>query len=360
MLNSRFSILAFVMTVLAAGCLSGGCKPGQTEATVTRLPAEVPVIIRPVTRVVEKAVIAVSGTLEADKTAPLSFLVPGKINRVLVDEGDHVRRGELLATVESHDYRNHLEIADAALFRARDAYDRFEPLYQDGAFAEKNFIELKTGLAQARAGRNIARKALLDTKLLAPIPGIVGFKDIELGQMVSPQMPRPVFTIVKTDPIFARVSVPESEIGQVAIGQQAQVALPALDGRLVPGKVTLIGAVADERTRTYAVKIELANPARTLRPGMIAQAAIVTDRVIDLLTVPGRAIVRDADNLTYVYVEAAEGGRALRRRVVPGAACKNEIVIREGLAVGDSVIVSGQHKLTDGAPITLVETESES
>ncbi|MCP4688874.1 MAG: efflux RND transporter periplasmic adaptor subunit [Desulfobacterales bacterium] len=332
-----------------------GCRTEETKAAVTKLDEKAPVVVQPVTRVSANQVIMVSGALEADKTARLSFLVPGKIDRVHVDEGDYVKRNALLAAVQSHDYRGNLEIAEAALFRARDAHDRYEPLYKEGAFAEKNFIEVKTGLAQARARRDIARKALADVELRSPISGIVGRRSVEVGQMASPRTP--AFTIVKTHPIFARVAIPESEIGKVTVGQKARVTIPAFEGFVAKGAVTLIGVVADERTRTYAVKIKLSNRDYTLRPGMIVQAEIVTDKAIEMLTIPGRAIVRDADNLTYVFVADAEKGMALRRRVSPGSAYQTEIQIREGVTAEDVVIVSGQHKLTDGAAITMKELE---
>ncbi len=357
--RKRFSVYESAFWIGAILCILiglAGCKPEETKAAAARLAEKAPVVVKPVTLVSANQVIMVSGALEADKTARLSFLVPGKIARVHVDEGDHVKRNALLAAVQSDDYRSNLEIAEAALFRARDAYDRFEPLYKEGAFAEKNFIEIKTGLAQAKARRNIAGKALADAQLRSPIPGIVGRRSIEVGQMATPQTP--AFTIVKTHPIYARVAIPESEIGKVTVGQKAEVTIPAIDGRVARGAVTLIGVVADERTRTYAVKIELSNPDHVLRPGMIVQADIATDKAIDMLTIPGRAIVRDADNLTYVFVADAEKGMALRRRVSPGSAYQNEIEIRKGLTAKDSVIVSGQHRLTDGASIAIVETDA--
>ncbi len=356
MIHRRTSIHHRVWRTVAAVillCTAGGCQSEESAAAVARLPELKPVIVRPVTRVAANRVIDVSGELTADKTAPLSFLVPGKVDTVLVDEGDHVQKGALLAALESRDYQNNLQIAEAALVRANDAYDRYEPLYRKGAFTEKSLIELKTGRAQAAAARDIARKALADTKLYAPMTGIIGRKAIEIGQMVSPQMP--AFTLVKTDRVYARVSVPEAEIGQVSVGQGAHVTVPALAERTFSGQVAVIGAVADERTRSYTVKIELANPDYILRPGMIVRAGIVTDHTENLLTVPGSAIVRDMDGLTYLYVTDAIHRTALRRRVLPGAAFHNEIVIENGITVDDSVVVAGQHRLTDGAAITVVD-----
>jgi membrane fusion protein (multidrug efflux system) len=149
--------------------------------------------------------------------------------------------------------------------------------------------------------------------------------------------------------------VPESEIGKVALGQKAAVTIKALDDRIVEGKVTMIGAMAEPRTRTYTVKIELPNPDYVLRTGMIAKAHIITDKTIAMVTVPGKAIVRDADNLTYLFLVYKEKETALRQRVFPGSVFRNEIEIKEGLNIGDVVIIAGQHKITDGAPITVMD-----
>jgi membrane fusion protein, multidrug efflux system len=342
-------MLCTVATLCILIC-SGGCRRDETQAY--SLPAQTPVIVRPVNQISTAEAVFVSGALEADKTAPLSFLVAGKVDHVYIDEGDHVKKGQLLALVEPDDFVSNLQIAEADLMRTRDAYDRFQPLYEEGAFAEKNFIELKAALAQAAAGRDIAAKKLKDTKLRTPITGIVGAKFIEVGQMITPRVQ--AFTIVKTDTIFARLSVPESEIGKIALGQRTEIKVPALGDRTVEGEVTLIGAMADPQTRTFAVKIELANPDYILRTGMIVQANIVTDQKIEMLTIPGTAIVRDADNLTYVFTTDTRGGRALRRRVTPGSIFRNEIEIKKGLAPGDVVVVAGQHKISDGAAITIV------
>lgn len=356
----KFKPLIFhtgILAAMAALFMMAGCSSGKAKETVGKLSETTTVVVKPVTCVTANRVVAVSGILEADKTAPISFLVSGKVDRVFVDEGDHVSRGTVLAALEPADYRSNLSIAEAALVRAKDAFDRYEPLYMEGAFAEKNFIELKTGLAQAVAARNIARKALADTRLAAPISGIIGAKNIEIGQMAGPRMP--VFTLFKTDVIYARVSVPETDIGQVALNQTAAVTIAALGGRTVTGIVTMVGTVADERTRSYPVKIELANPGFTLKPGMIVRAGIETQTAVNLLTVSGRAIVRDADNLTYVFVADPRTGKALRKRVVPGRTFQSDIEIQSGLAPEDAVVVSGQHKLRDGTPVKIEQNPAE-
>ena len=347
-----FSCIGAVCRVagaLIAPALIWGC--GAEETGITTLTDTTTVTVSEAQLMKSDETLIVSGFLEAHKTAPLNFLVSGKVDRVYVDEGDRVADGQILAEVESNDYVSLLEIAEAGLLRAQDAFDRFEPLVKEGAFAESNFIELKSGLAQAVAARNIAQKRLRDTELRTPIPGIVGVKNVEVGQMVSPAVP--VFTVVKTDIIVARVAIPESEVGMIEVGNRAAVTISALGDLEIQGVVSLVGAVADPQTRTYIVKVELVNPNLRLRPGMIVQASILTDRETQTLTVPLQAIVRDADNLSYVFTVNSNQNRAERRRIVPGTVLQNAIEISSGLKPGELVIVGGIHKLRDGAPIAI-------
>lgn len=346
-----FSRIGPICPGTLALCVAGllwGC--GAQETTIT-LPDETPVTIAEVRPVITDEILIISGALEAHKTAPLNFRVPGKVDRVYVDEGDCVTEGQPLAVVERHDYVSQLEIAEAALLRAQDAFDRFEPLVEEGAFAESSLVELKSGLAQAIAVRDIAKKRLKDTELRTPIPGIVGMKNVEVGQMVSPEVP--VFTVVKTDVVVARVAVPESEVGKIEIGNSAEVTISALSDFRTRGKVSLVGAVANPQTRSYTVKVELDNPGFRLRPGMIVQARIQTGVEISSLTVPVQAILRDADNLSYVFTFNSSRSRAERRRVSPGTVLQNAIEIISGLEPGDMVIVGGHHKLSDGALVSI-------
>ena len=272
-----------------------------------------------------------------------------------VDLGDSVKKNQVLAEVEIDDYQSHLEIAQAKVMTAKDAFTRLNPLFKEGVIPEKTIIEIASKLAQAKAGRDIAKKKVRDTKLRAPFFGVIGMKSIEIGQMVSPKIP--VMTIVKNDKIYACASIPESEIGQLKIGQKARVVVPALKNQPFYGYVERIGAVADPKTRTYVLKVLLDNPDFFLRPGMIANVSIETDQKISALTIPGRAIVRDSHNLTYVFVVDKINSRAFRKRVFPGTVHRNEIRINKGLEAGDILVLAGQHKLIDGNEITIIEKD---
>lgn len=342
----HFCLLGASLCIAIVAC---GCGPEKTP--LAGQPENKLVTVREVKLVISEESLAVSGTLEAHKTATLNFQVPGKVEQIRVDEGDHVSAGQVLASLDFADYSSQLEIAEAAVMRAQDAYDRFEPLCREGAFAESKFVELKSGLTQALAARDIAHKRLRDTELKSPVSGIVGMKKVEIGQIVSPELP--VFVVVKTDTVFARVAVPESEVGKIAIGHPAEVTIPALNDWRFDGKISLIGVVADPRTRSFTVKVRLANPEYHLRPGMIVQTVLSTHQSMTRLTVPVEAIVRDADDLSYVFTIGPGQRRARRQRVDPGGLLQSEVEISSGLRPGDLVVVGGQHKLDDGDLVTI-------
>ncbi len=343
--------IVFCMVMMPVVFFLSSCKDSDAIEPLPLKPVKVSV--RKVTTASDNITIFVSSFLEAEKTAPIGFQIPGKIVRVNFDLGNRVKKNQVVAEVEMDDYQSHLEIAQAQLMKAQDAFNRLSSLFKEGVIPEKTLVEITSGLAQARAGKDIAAKQVRDTKLRAPFSGVIGMKAIEIGQTISPGIP--VFTVVKNDTIYACSSIPESEIGQLKIGQKAMVTVPALDDGKFYGRVKYLSAVATPQTRTYTAKILLDNPDYILRPGMIANVSIETEKKIDLLTIPSRAIVRDFDNLTYVFLADKKSLKAFRKRVFPGSVHKNQIRIKKGLLPEDILIIAGQHKLTDGCDITIIE-----
>ncbi|MCG8470991.1 MAG: efflux RND transporter periplasmic adaptor subunit [Desulfobacterales bacterium] len=339
------------ITLLTLFFSLSACKEPAIETTKA-LP-KIKVVVASPTQTQRSVAIDASGELEAIKTTSIGFQVPGKVVDVCIQEGEAVKKGQLLARLEAEDFKNELDIAEANLLEATDHHKRVYPLFQSGAVTEKEYILAHAALLRARAARNIAAKKVKETQLSAPISGLIGSKDVELGQSVS--VGSPLLSIVKTDRIFARVSVPESEIGILRCGQKAQVSIKAFDGKIFDGSVSIIGAVAEPRTRSYPVKIRIENPELLLRTGMIANASILTHAPITHLSVPGHAIVRDPDNLSYLFVVDKTGKMALKKRVTPQGLWRDKVIISQGLAPSDRIIVSGQHRLTDGQSIEIIK-----
>jgi len=313
----------------------------------------IPVVIQEVKSISNYRVVSVSGSVQPYMTVNIGFMVAGKVAKVYVDEGDYVHKNDLVATLDTLDYHYNLEIATAAKTEANDQYNRLKLMYDRESLAESDFIKVSAARREANAQYELAKRQLNDSKLIAPITGILARKGVEEGEIIAKGLP--LFTMVHTDTVKVNVAVPESEIAIVAVGEMADVVVPALDDSVFTGRVVLVGAVAEPASRTYTVKISLANPDLLLRAGMIAEARIQTSEKIEGIVVPGLCIVRDADNLPHIFVVDTFAHKAFKQRVVVGNLYGSEIEITDGLKDGELIVIGGQHKLHDGMAVEFAE-----
>lgn len=340
----KLKLMLFPVLVVCISMLAG-C--GHEEKAVAVQPVNV--TIESVKKTNDLQQFNYSGTIEPDNTVQVGFAVPGVVNNVAVQEGQHVQQGQLLASIDASEYINALAIANAGLEQAEDLYSRLNGLYEKGSLPAKDFIDIKTKVAQARANKNINAKHIADSRLYAPMTGIVTAKLIERGSTAAPGVP--AFTIVKTDKVYAKISVPESEVGIFKKETAATVFIPTLNDS-VKGSISIINPQADAASKTYTIKIQLNNSAGKLLPGMIANVQIHASKITDVIIIPATAIVRDADNISYVFVANA-ANKAIKKRVTTGNLTgSNSVTITDGLQPGENIIVAGQSKLKDGTAIS--------
>ena len=294
-----------------------------------------------------------SGIVQAKTTVDVSFQVAGKVVMVGPDEGQTIRAGQVIAAVDPTDYRLTVEQAAAQADRAAHDRDRNKPLLDAGSIARADMDHLENGARQSAAAADLARKKLADTRLEAPMSGIIARRAIEVGATAAPG--QPVFTIVDLDPVRVRIGVPEGDVGHLKVGAPASVRIPALDAGFT-GRVSLIGVTADPTTRSYTVEITVPNPAHELRAGMVAEATISTSQMVSALLVPATAVLHNGgvDGATIVYTVDRGGSRVHARRVTTGAARGDSLEITSGLTSGDRIVVAGQHRLREGALVQMI------
>lgn len=290
-----------------------------------------------------------SGSIVPDNITDISFAVSGTINKVAVNEGQQVSKGQFLASIDATEYEAALQIAHASLNQTEDAFRRFDELYKKGSFPEKDYIEIKTKVAQAKATKKINAKRVADSRLLAPSNGIVAAKLAEAGGTAAPGVP--AFTIVKTDLVYAMFTVPESEIGNFNSGMEVEVNVPTLN-RSFTGKIAVINPVADEKTKTFTLKVRLHNKAGVLMPGMIAEVMTGVPTPVRNIKVPLTAIVNDGNNVPHIYVLAGNNSAELKRIVV-GQISGDDIEVTQGLDEDETIIVAGHAHIRDGQPVTI-------
>ncbi|MFD2968765.1 efflux RND transporter periplasmic adaptor subunit [Sphingobacterium bambusae] len=322
-----------------------GCRTEEKKENVQQ---SIKVATETITISDEPGVLQYSGTLEPDNKVTIGFAVPGVINNVGIQEGEFVRKGQLLASIDATEYIHAHEIAQATLEQAEDMFTRLNGLYSKGSLPEKDYIDIKTKLAQAKANKAINAKHIKDSKLLSPMDGIVTQKMVEQGSTAAPGMP--AFNIVKTDYLYAKVTVPESEVGIIKKGMDATVYIPTLEASF-NGKVSIIIPQADPVSKTYDVKIRLINSGQLL-PGMLTQTSVQTGKSDQVIHIPASAIIKGEDNVSYVFL-VTDKNKALRKRVELGSITgKNSVIIKQGLQQGDRLVVNGQAKLKDGSSVS--------
>ena len=305
--------------------------------------------------------VSVSGVVSSPGASSMvAFLVPGRAIQVLPREGEPVKKGQVLAVLDAVNLTHALEAsraqaraAQALELRAGDEFRRMKQLFDSQSLAPNDFAKFTAAFdaareqhVQALAGEGIASKNLADARLLAPIAGYIAKRLVEPGVIVAPG--QPVFEIAVLDPVEINVSVPETDIRLVKVGQLATVALPALPGQSFTGTVKVVNISADPATRTYMTRISLPNPARELKVGMVAEVSIQGTHKLSMTVVPTEAIVRDPQGATLVFQYYPDQKRVYARRVDVGALLGRDVQIRSGLKGDETIVVAGQYTLRNG------------
>jgi RND family efflux transporter MFP subunit len=348
------ALLALALVGVAAA--ASACAPAAAKTT-NAADSAIPVVAQPISLSARGWSATASGIVQANASVDVAFQVPGKVVTIGPDEGQSVRAGQPIASLDPTEYRLAVEQAGAQSDRAAHDRDRNQPLLASGGIAPAEMEHLEIGARQSAAAADLAKKHLADTKLEAPIPGIVSRRVVEVGATVAAG--QTVYTIVALDPVRVRVGVPEADVGHITEGATATVRIPALDTSFA-GRVSLIGVVADPATRSYAVEISVPNPARKLRAGMVAEATIHTRESTSAMMVPAPAVVHDGgvNGTTIVYVLDHDAARVHARRVTTGAAHGDSLEITSGVATGEQIVVAGQQRLRDGARVQQVASPS--
>ena len=287
------------------------------------------------------------GEVEENLSVAVSFPMGGRVERVYVHEGDRVRAGQILATISKSTAQNAYNSAKASLDQAEDAYNRLKKVYDQGSLAEVKWVEIQTTLEQARSMEQIARKQLEDCTLTAPVAGVVGSCNAKAGGSLLPG--EPAVTILDMGKVSVTFSVPESEISTVNVGDEASVCVPALNNRIMNGKITDRSVSASRVSHSYQVKIAFPNPDKSLMPGMVCKV-LLNESDSQGFVVPAKCVQTRPEGLS---VWVVENGRAQHRLITSTAFVANGVLVSSGLHPGDTVITAGMDKLYVGADITI-------
>ncbi len=291
-----------------------------------------------------------SGTVEEESGTVVSFSAAGTIKSLAVSEGDNVRKGQLIGTIDDGTLKSAYDIAKAPLSQAQDAYDRMKLLHDANSLPDIKWVDVQSKLSQAESAAEIARIALDDAKLYAPVSGVVSEKLASVGQTVAPGVP--VVKIVDIRAVKVGISIPEDEISKFTTGSTAVITTKAAQGEVYSGKLVEKGVSANPLSRSYMIKYHVDNAGGKLLPGMICEVAVDDASTADGMILPVSAVLLSADNTNFVWLDSA--GVAKKRVVQTGAMLPQGVMIESGLNGGDKVIVAGTEKVSQGTKVTSI------
>ena len=309
--------------------------------------------------------ILLTGDIEAQCQVTVYSKVSGKVERLVIDIGDKVERGDLIAEIEKKKLilqverlEASLEAAEINLKKLHKDYKRTKSLFEKKVVSQQKmdnidsaYMSAKAQVKELKASLDLAEMQLADSKIYAPISGIIARRFIDEGEMIidaTMTKNAPVVTIVDMDVIKVKVNVTERDISRVKIGQEARVKVDSYPGRILRGKVSNISPVLDPLSRTAAMEIEIGNPDYLLKPGMFARVEVITERRKNVLIVPIEAVI-SREGREFLFV--VEENIAKLREVTTGLKNGEMMEIISGLGEKEKVVIEGAYGLKNGTRV---------
>jgi membrane fusion protein (multidrug efflux system) len=342
-------IIATTLIVALGSAMLSGCGTGEASVA-SRADIEaatpIPVEVALPERSDIFATYDVTSTIGSDADAPAVARVGGEIIELLVEEGDRVVAGQILARLDGERLRLEMLSAKADLERIRGEYERYTDLAARGLVSEAMFDGLYFDLEELQATYDLARLNYEYSMIRAPIDGLVSARDIKLGQSVEASAV--AFRITDTRELLAYLQIPQAELGKFAAGHSATFSVDSRPESQYDATITRISPTIDTRNGTFRATAYIDNSSGEIAPGMFARFTIAYEKHDDALVIPKRALVEE-DNQTAIYV--VENGQVSRRIIRTGIETDGLIEVLDGLGADEEFVVVGQSGLRDGSKV---------
>lgn len=294
-----------------------------------------------------------NGNFEPKQELTFSAEKSGKVITVLAKEGDRVSVGQTLAIMRGDAININAQAAEAGYMNAKSDYNRFENAFKTGGVTKQQLDQAKVALTNADANYKQAKLNIGDTRIKAPISGIINKRFIEPGSMLTAMPSTPLFDIVNVKTLKLTVTVNESQVVTIKIGTPIKVSSSVYPGQEFKGKITFIAAKSDS-SLNFPVEIEISNNLNNdLKAGMYGTAVFKSDQQKQTMTVIPRNAFVGSVSSNQVFV--VENGIAKLKTVTAGRILGDKVEILTGLSTGETVITTGQINLQDGNTVEIIK-----
>jgi multidrug efflux system membrane fusion protein len=361
---------------VAAGCSAGGETHAESKGDPSAAPPAIPVRAAPVVRKSVPVTLTVVGTAEAYSTVAVRSQITGELESVAFADGDEVKKGQVLFSIDRRPFQTALEEAEANLQRdlaqaanARAQTDRYRDLAQRGIATKEqldqfatNAVALDATVAADRAAVESAKVQLTYATIAAPISGRTGKLMVHPGNLVRANDTTPLVVINQVAPIYVSFGIPEAQFAELRRSMaggslQVEARPPDDEGRPSRGRVTFFDNAVDPTTGTIEIRATFPNDDHRLWPGQFVNVAVTLGTEADATVVPAAA-VQNGQQGQYVFV-AKEDGTVELRSVQVSRTAGAETVVRNGVTPGETVVTEGHLRLVPGSRIAIRPDQAE-
>lgn len=350
----KIIVLIAALLILAAGI---GCKNKDTRdmMNITASGAgdtAVPVKVVPAAKGEISSYIETTTTLEAEKNVDIVSQTTGLVTGLLVEEGDSVRKGQVLLKIDDREAKATYNSSLATFEERKRQWDRAQETFEKRIVSKELYEQARYNYAKADSDLQSARLRLEYTTVRAPFGGIITERAVHSGSMLS--INQRLFKIVDIDPLLAKIHLPERELSKVRNGQPATLNLEAYPEKEFKAFIKMINPVVDPASGTFKVTLEMSGGSDLLRPGLFASVFLVTQTRNDTLLIPKQALLLESEHDTVFIVD---GKFAYTREVSIGFRDDKHIEILEGIEESQYIVVVGQDGINSGTEVKMFDMD---
>ena len=330
-------MLAACSALLFVACSGEKENTEQAEEETVQL-----VKVARVTEQVVPQVVSYTATIEPYKRNLISSSLPNRIKKIYVEVGDHVKAGQKLVDLD----RANLAQQKLQLDNLELEYNRVKELFAVGGASQQQVDQMRTQYETAKTSYENLDE---NTVLVSPTNGVVTARNYDNGDLATGA----ILTVMQIQPVKVEVNISESDFTKVKLGMPVDVNVEVYGDEVFKGKVSLIHPTIDPATRTFVTEINIPNGDNRIRPGMFARVNIDFGNV-NRVVVPDQAVVKrsgSGDRFVYVYKD----GKVSFNQVQLGRHMDTSYELISGVENGSEVVIAGQSRLKDGAPVKVVE-----
>ena len=291
-----------------------------------------------------------TSTIEAEEAVDVYAQATGLVSVVLVEEGDHIKAGQILVRLVDDELRLGVDEAHVNYQKLASSFKRSQGLFERNLLSLEDYEQRKFTVEESRIRWDRSKLALAHASVRSPVSGVIAERSVKLGDRISPA--QKLFSLVDLKNLIAQVHVPGRDMRYILKGQIAEVTTDFLPGESFTGHVERISPVVDPGSGTFKVTLELEDSSYRLRPGMFITAHIVTATHETAVLIPKKAVVYD-DGFPHVFV--VSDSTAIRVRLSIGFEDTENLEVLDGTKQGDRIVVVGQNGLKDQAKIRVID-----